>query len=104
MRKEFCWADVRTELTTVINALLQNPKRKFSEVEMKFFSMWFEQQNDEMKDKVRGLVKSGQLEIINAGWSMHDEACPTYTDMIENMMQGQKWALDNLGAKPRIGW
>ena len=37
---------------------------------------------------MRGLVRNGQLEIINAGWSMHDEACPIYEDMIDNMMKG----------------
>jgi len=73
----------------VIEALLDNPERKFSEVEMKFFSMWWDNQTDEKKDQVRGLVKNGQLEIINAGWSMHDEACPIYEDMIDNMMYGQ---------------
>jgi len=71
---------------------------------MKFFSMWWEKQDDEVKEQVRGLVKNGQLEIINAGWSMHDEACPTYEDMINNMMYGQQFALKEFGAKPRIGW
>ena len=35
------------ELTSVVNALLDNPERKFSEVEMKFFSMWFDEQTEE---------------------------------------------------------
>jgi hypothetical protein len=35
---------------------------------------------------------------------MHDEACPIYEDMIENMMIGHKFILDNFGVKPRIGW
>jgi alpha-mannosidase len=34
------------------------------------------------------LVQSGRLELLNAGWSMHDEACPTYEEMISNMMIG----------------
>jgi hypothetical protein len=33
--------NVEVELTAVITALLENPARKFSEVEMKFFSMWW---------------------------------------------------------------
>lgn len=35
---------------------------------------------------------------------MHDEACTHYEDMINNMMKGHEWALQNLGVKPRIGW
>jgi len=50
--------------------------------------MWYELQNDSMKDQVKKFIANGQLEIVNGGWSMHDEACPTYTDMIENMMHG----------------
>jgi hypothetical protein len=41
-----------------------------------------------MKDAVRQLVKEGRLEFVNAGWSMHDEACTHYEDMINNMMIG----------------
>ena len=71
---------------------------------MKFFSMWWDKQSAEMQEKVKGLVKSGQLEMINAGWSMHDEACPTYEDMIDNMKIGHDFVLKNFGVKPRIGW
>jgi hypothetical protein len=42
-----------------MNALLENPARKFSEVEMKFFSMWWDEQTPEMKESVKGLVKNG---------------------------------------------
>jgi len=35
---------------------------------------------------------------------MHDEACPSYDDMINNHMIGQIWAMENLHAKPTIGW
>ena len=35
-------SNVEIELTSVIDALLENPARKFSEVEMKFFSMWWD--------------------------------------------------------------
>jgi hypothetical protein len=53
---------------------------------------------------VRDLVANGQLEIINGGWSMHDEACPTYDDMINNMMHGHDWIEERFGKQPRIGW
>lgn len=98
------WTNVKVELTTVIQALLDDPKRKFAETEMKFFSMWWDQQNDEMKDKVRKLVDNGQLELINGGWSMHDEACPIYEDMIENMQIGHEFIFKNFGKKPTVGW
>jgi hypothetical protein len=35
---------------------------------------------------------------------MHDEACPTYEDMINNHQIGFDFALKEFGVKPRIGW
>jgi lysosomal alpha-mannosidase len=58
-RKDIQWTNVEVELTNVIHSLLDNPERKFSEVEMKFFSMWWDNQSDKMKDQVRELVKNG---------------------------------------------
>jgi len=49
-------------------------------------------------------MANGQLEIVNAGWSMHDEAVPHYEDMINNMYIGHKWLQDEFGVIPRIGW
>jgi len=87
-----------------MDALEDNPARKFSEVEMKFFKMWWDEQNDSKKAQVKKLIANGQLEIINAGWSMHDEACPTYEDMINNHIIGHQWILEEFGVKPNIGW
>lgn len=88
----------------MINSLKANPERKFSEVEMAFFKKWYDRQTDSKKHDVKALLKSGQLEILNGGWSMHDEACPIYEDMINNMMLGQQWLLQEFGVKPSIGW
>lgn len=58
-----------------------------------------------MKVKVKNLVSTGQLELLNGGWSMHDEACPTYTDMIENMAKGHSFIAKHFpGYHPRVGW
>jgi hypothetical protein len=35
---------------------------------------------------------------------MHDEACPLYEDMINNMKLGHDFLLKEFGVKPRIGW
>ena len=41
---------------------------------------------------------------MNGGWSMHDEACPIYDDMINNMQMGHDFILKEFGVKPKIGW
>jgi len=73
-------------------------------VEIKFFTMWWDRQTDDMKKSVKTLVKNGQLEFINGGWSMHDEACPIYEDMIANHMVGMEFLHKEFGVHPRIGW
>ena len=50
--------------------------------------MWWKTQSEATKIQVRDLVTQGRLELLNAGWSAHDEACPTYEEMITNMMAG----------------
>ncbi len=72
---------------------MRDPKKKFTYVEMKFLSMWWSEQTEQTKTNVRMLVNQGRLEIVNAGWSMHDEACPHYEDMINNMMEGHRFLL-----------
>ena len=58
-KSDIQFTNVNVELTSVMNALLENPARKFSEVEMKFFKMWWDEQDDTMKESVRGLIKNG---------------------------------------------
>jgi lysosomal alpha-mannosidase len=80
--------EVMLILDSVIRELLADERKRFSYVEMKFFSMWWENQTDALKDEVRRLVHEGRLELLNAGWSMQDEACVYYEDMLNNMMIG----------------
>jgi hypothetical protein len=53
---------------------------------------------------VQGLVASGQLEFINGGWSMHDEACPTFIDMLDNTHVGQRLIYESFGVVPKTTW
>ena len=35
---------------------------------------------------------------------MHDEACTTYDDMIDNMMKGQTFLKKEFDYVPKVGW
>jgi hypothetical protein len=52
-------ANVSKIYDTVYAALKENKERKFSLVEMKFFSMWWEHQDENKKIDVRKMVKNG---------------------------------------------
>jgi lysosomal alpha-mannosidase len=97
-------ANVRLILDTVVDELLKDPKRVFTYVEMKFFTMWYWRQTPERQKQVKQLVKEGRLEFANGGWSATDEACPNYEDIINNMMKGHAFLKKEFGVKPRVGW
>ena len=53
-------------LTSVMQALANNPSRRFIWSEIKWWEMWWPQQTPAMHDTVRRLVKGGQLEFVGA--------------------------------------
>ena len=62
---------VQSILDTVVASLLEHENRTFTYVESKFFSMWWSEQTDAVKDSVRYLVANKQLSFSNGGWCMH---------------------------------
>jgi len=53
--------------------------------------MWYRNQDLQTKELVKRLIKDGQLEIVNGGWSASDEANPDYKDILNNFMLGHEW-------------
>lgn len=97
-------ANVNMILSTVVRELQKDPKRLFTYVEMKFFTMWYKIQDEKTKAAVKKLIQSGQLEITQGGWVATDEACPNYEDMILNMHIGHEFLFKEFGVRPKIGW
>ena len=81
-------AGVQYIIDSVVNALAVNPFRKFIYVEMAFFFKWWKVQSNSTKQLVKNLVQNGQLEFINGGWSMNDEATTHYNSIIDQMTLG----------------
>ncbi|KAK1281470.1 hypothetical protein QJS10_CPB22g00482 [Acorus calamus] len=97
-------ACVQNVLDSLIPALLADKNRKFVYVEQAFFQRWWRQQSDEIQSVVKKFVSSGQLEFINGGMCMHDEAAPHYIDMIDQTTLGLRFIKQEFGQMPRIGW
>jgi lysosomal alpha-mannosidase len=55
---------------------------------MGFFWKWWQEQSNETRQDVVDLVNSGQLEMINGGWSMNDEAASHYHSIIDQFTWG----------------
>ncbi|XP_073007335.1 alpha-mannosidase At3g26720-like [Typha latifolia] len=97
-------ACVQNVLDSLVPALLKDKNRKFIYVEQAFFQRWWRQQSDVVKKVVKELVDSGQLEFINGGMCMHDEATVHYIDMIDQTTLGHRFLKEEFGQIPRIGW
>lgn len=95
---------VQKILTTTIDALQQDAARTFVLVEIKFFSMWWNEQNEAVRDAVRFLVANQQLTFVNAGWCMHDEAATHFVGMVDQMTAGHAFLEQTLGVVPTVGW
>ncbi|XP_048233937.1 probable alpha-mannosidase At5g13980 isoform X2 [Ricinus communis] len=97
-------ACVQNVLDSLIPALLADKNRKFIYVEQAFFQRWWRNQRETLQQVVKKLVSSGQLEFINGGMCMHDEAVVHYIDMIDQTTLGHRFIKNEFGVIPRIGW
>ena len=64
-------ANVNSIISATILALLEDPARKFIEVEQAFFQRWWAEQTPAKQMQVKQLVSNGQLEFINGGAGWH---------------------------------
>lgn len=99
-------AGVQYIIDSAIEALLQNPDRRFIYVETAFFWKWWLRQTEDVKKNVKMLIEQGRLEIIGGAWSMNDEAVVHYHSTIDQFTWGFRRLNDTFGscARPRIGW
>ena len=58
-----------------------------------FFTRWWQEQTEEIKDLVRKLVDNGQLDFVNGGYVQHDEAAAHYVAMIDQTTLGHRYLL-----------
>ncbi|CAN8256400.1 unnamed protein product [Cochlearia groenlandica] len=97
-------ACVQNVLDSIVPALLADKNRKFIYVEQAFFQRWWREQSEEIKSVMKELIRTGQLELINGGMCMHDEAAPHYIDMIDQTTLGHRFIIREFNVTPRIGW
>ena len=70
---------------------------RFIYVEIAFFWRWWQEQDEATQTEVKRLVQNGQLEFINGGWCMNDEAATHYNAIIDQMTWGFKRLNDTFG-------
>ncbi len=90
-------AGVQYIIDSVISELSLDPNKRFIQVETGFFWLWWNEQDEEMREAARQLVSEGRLEIVGAGWSMADKAATHYSSFVDNMAIGFNTMKDTLG-------
>merc|ERR1719253_1112970 len=103
---QYFFRNVYYIIDTVVQQLAEDPNRKFIYVEVGFFARWWDQQPAAKQEIARKLVQTKQLEFINGGWCMHDEASPYYVEMVDQTTRGHQFLMKNFGktAIPRGTW
>jgi hypothetical protein len=93
-------AGVQYILDSVIPQLEADPKKRFTYVEIAFFSRWWFEQTPAMQARVRALVDAGRLEFQNGGWTMNDEASVSDEAIITQMSIGHMFLKETFGKTP----
>ena len=90
----------------VIAGLLADPARRFSYVEIAFFALFWEGASPAQRADMRMLVAQGRLQFLNGAFSMHDEASPIWSDMVDNTAVGHRFIAETFGqsALPNTTW
>tara|TARA_B110000208_G_scaffold143324_1_gene172894 strand:- start:2754 stop:3392 length:639 start_codon:yes stop_codon:yes gene_type:complete len=103
---QYFYRNVYYIIDTVVTRLQDDPNRRFIYVEVGFFARWWETQPKAKQAIVKDLVARGQLEFINGGWCMHDEASPFYVEMVDQTTRGHQFLKKHFGdsAIPRATW
>lgn len=99
-------AQVKYIISSVIDALRENPKRRFIQVETAFLHKWWQEQDEEKRQQVHDLIRNGQLQIVGGGWSMNDEGAVHYQPTIDQFTFAFKFLKDTFGecALPKVAW
>ena len=91
-------------LDSMVRKLEQYGNLTFQWAETVFLERWWRDINAESKEKVRNFIRKGQLEIVLGGWVMPDEASTHYVSVIDQLIEGHQWLIENLGVIPKTSW
>ncbi|RWS19288.1 hypothetical protein B4U80_10842, partial [Leptotrombidium deliense] len=85
---EYLADQTRYILNNMLKHMMQNPNMTFIWAETSYFAAWWETLNNTNdKEHVIKLLNNGQLEIVNGGWVMNDEANTHYSAIITQMLE-----------------
>jgi Glycosyl hydrolases family 38 N-terminal domain/N-acetylglucosaminyltransferase II (MGAT2)/Alpha mannosidase middle domain/Glycosyl hydrolases family 38 C-terminal domain len=103
---EYFQSQTKQILSTVVEALSKDPRRKFIWAEISYFEWWWREQTPQIQQLTKTLLKSGQLEFVTGGWVQPDEANTQLYAMEIQLQEGHDWIRQTFGESyiPKYGW
>ncbi|ETN81264.1 glycosyl hydrolase family 38 protein [Necator americanus] len=104
--EEYYQSQTRNILNLMVKNLNENMEEmRFIYAEISFFELWWRDQTEDVRKKVKQLLANGQLEIVTGGWVMTDEANAHYFSIIVELMEGHEWIKNHIGSfRPTTHW
>eukprot|EP01117_Protostelium_nocturnum_P009401 TRINITY_DN3354_c0_g1_i1.p1 TRINITY_DN3354_c0_g1~~TRINITY_DN3354_c0_g1_i1.p1 ORF type:complete len:900 (-),score=293.96 TRINITY_DN3354_c0_g1_i1:72-2771(-) len=102
--EEYYSDNVKKIFESVLVALEAKKDRKFMQVEIAYFSRWWNEIDESKRKRWKKLVDSKQIEYNLGGICMNDEAVTTYYEEVNQLTNGALWLQQNLGVKPTSVW
>jgi hypothetical protein len=100
--------EVRPILLSMTAALKADASRRFIWSEVAYLQRWYEgpttEQDLTAQVLFKSLVLTGQIELIDGGFTQHDDAMTTLAQQLQNMRTGHLWLRKHFNATPRVGW
>ena len=100
--------EVRSILLSVTAAMQADTSRRFVWSEVAYLKRWYEgpttAQDLAAQRAFKSLVRNGQIELIDGGFTQHDDAITTLAQQLQNMRTGHLWLRRHFNATPRVGW
>jgi hypothetical protein len=87
--------------------LIDHPHTRFTWSDHSFFRKWYTENikgKGDKETKIRKLIETGQLDLINGGLVQHDEAGSHVKEAYTNYEEGLKFLFDEFGIRPDAVW
>ena len=95
---------VRTIITTVVETLYLDEVLRFIWADVGFFAVWWQEAPSELRAKAKANVDRGQMEFVNGGFVMNDEANVNYAQFLDQMSLGHRFIKQTLNTTAQYGW
>ncbi|VDD93743.1 unnamed protein product [Enterobius vermicularis] len=96
--------DTNQILNNLHSFMTTHPKMRFMWCEISFMEKWWRNVNETVKNDIKKMISTGQLEIASGSWVMTDEANPYFAVSVDNIIEGQQFVLNELNTKPEVIW